>query len=75
VIDKGVWNTTPSGTPQRGIISPLLANIALHGLETVVKDYVETLTIPKLSKKEKRRSIGVIRYADDFVRATRCRML
>lgn len=67
VIDKGVWNATSSGTPQGGIISPLLANIALHGLETVVKDYVETLTIPKLSKKEKRRSIGVIRYADDFV--------
>uniref|UniRef100_UPI0030DAFF42 group II intron maturase-specific domain-containing protein n=2 Tax=Brasilonema sp. UFV-L1 TaxID=2234130 RepID=UPI0030DAFF42 len=33
----------------------------------MVKDYVENLTFKKLSKMEKRRSIGVIRYADDFV--------
>ncbi len=67
VIDKGVFTDTSSGTPQGGILSPLLANIALHGLETTVKDYVENLTFKKLSRKEKRRSIGVIRYADDFV--------
>ncbi|MTJ50672.1 reverse transcriptase domain-containing protein [Dolichospermum sp. UHCC 0259] len=67
VIDKGVFTATSSGTPQGGILSPLLANIALHGLETVVKDYVENLTFKKLSRMEKRRSIGVIRYADDFV--------
>ncbi|QSV52852.1 MAG: hypothetical protein HEP80_01920 [Dolichospermum sp. UKL201] len=45
VIDKGVFTATSSGTPQGGILSPLLANIALHGLETVVKDYVENLTL------------------------------
>ncbi len=67
VIDKGVFTATSSGTPQGGILSPLLANIALHGLETVVKDYVENLAFKKLSRMEKRRSIGVIRYADDFV--------
>ena len=67
VIDKGVFTATSSGAPQGGVLSPLLANIALHGLETVVKDYVENLTFKKLSRREKRRSIGVIRYADDFV--------
>lgn len=67
VIDKGVFTATSSGAPQGGVLSPLLANIALHGLETVVKDYVENLAFKKLSRMEKRRSIGVIRYADDFV--------
>ena len=32
-LDKGVFHETSSGTPQEGIISPLLANIALHGME------------------------------------------
>lgn len=41
------------GTPQGGVISPLLANIGLHGLETFIKS-----TNSKL---------GVVRYADDFV--------
>ena len=33
VMDKGVFHETDSGTPQGGIVSPLLANIALHGME------------------------------------------
>jgi len=52
-LDKGVLNPTNAGTPQGGVISPLLANIGLHGLEDFIKS-----TNPKL---------GVIRYADDFV--------
>ena len=52
-IDKGVYNPTETGTPQGGVISPLLANIGLHGLE----EYIKT-TNPRL---------GIIRYADDFV--------
>ena len=52
-IDKGQYNPTKTGTPQGGVISPLLANIGLHGLETFIKQIN-----PKL---------GIIRYADDFV--------
>ncbi|WP_232225261.1 group II intron reverse transcriptase/maturase [Dactylococcopsis salina] len=52
-LDKGVLNPTDMGTPQGGVISPLLANIGLHGLE----DFIKSVN-PKL---------GVIRYADDFV--------
>lgn len=42
-IDEGVHNPTETGTPQGGVISPLLANIGLHGLE----EYVKTIS-PKL---------------------------
>lgn len=40
-----------SGTPQGGIISPLLANIALHGME----------------KSVSKRKVYLVRYADDFL--------
>ena len=52
-IDSGKLNPTETGTPQGGVISPLLANIGLHGLETYIKQIN-----PKL---------GIIRYADDFI--------
>lgn len=32
-VDKGIFHNTETGTPQGGVISPLLANIALHGME------------------------------------------
>ena len=55
---------TNDGTPQGGVISPLLANIALHGMEERVKQYAETL---KGSKRDNRNALSLIRYADDFV--------
>ena len=38
VIDK-TWSPTHDGTPQGGIVSPLLANIALHGMELEIKEF------------------------------------
>jgi RNA-directed DNA polymerase len=55
---------TNEGTPQGGVISPLLANIALHGMEERVMQYAETL---KGEKSKNRRKLSLIRYADDFV--------
>ena len=52
VIEFGNFSKSDSGTPQGGIISPLLANIALHGMENLFKD---------------QKSIRLVRYADDFV--------
>lgn len=52
-VFQGKLEPTQQGTPQGGVISPLLANIGLHGLETFIK-----ATNPKL---------GVVRYADDFI--------
>ncbi len=67
-------NITPSvmGTPQGGIISPLLANVALHGLEEHIKTFVGGLNIsPNLKSNRgvaaKRKACAVVRYADDFV--------
>jgi RNA-directed DNA polymerase len=57
---------TNEGTPQGGVISPLLANIALHGMEERVKQYAKTLKGNK-SKVNNRSALSLIRYADDFV--------
>ncbi|MDE2235539.1 MAG: group II intron reverse transcriptase/maturase [Gammaproteobacteria bacterium] len=46
-----------AGTPQGGIISPTLANIALNGLETVVANITDA----------RKFKAHVVRYADDFV--------
>ena len=52
-VYEGIHNPTPTGTPQGGIVSPLLSNIGLHGLETMINSY--------------NNRMGVIRYADDFI--------
>ena len=60
VMEEGKYMDTNSGTPQGGVVSPLLANIALHGMERELK-----------VKYDNRRQIigkrAVVRYADDFV--------
>lgn len=61
------------GTPQSGIISPILANIALHGLEEHIKEwyastwYKTTGKSSKIPKRDRKASIGFFRYADDFI--------
>lgn len=72
VFDKRAYSPISAGTPQGGVIRPLLSNIALHGMETHLKDWVATQEIlsqngGKFSPTSKRASLSVIRYADDFV--------
>jgi len=61
------------GTPQGGVISPLLANIALHGLGDHIKEwyantwYSTTGRSANVSKRDRKAAIGFSRYADDFV--------
>jgi RNA-directed DNA polymerase len=60
------------GTPQGGVISPFLANIALHGLENHLKTYVGNLSLKphpgsNRGKVAKQKALSVVRYADDFV--------
>ncbi|MFB2983125.1 reverse transcriptase domain-containing protein [Microseira sp. BLCC-F43] len=62
------YSPTEEGTPQGGVVSPLLANIALHGMENRIKQYAATLPCrPGYGKKVNQMSLSLIRYADDFV--------
>jgi RNA-directed DNA polymerase len=58
------WEGMGVGTPQGGIISPLLTNIALHGMEERLNKFAETLPGCKRNNK---KALNLIRYADDFV--------
>ncbi|MBI5199214.1 MAG: group II intron reverse transcriptase/maturase [Nitrospirae bacterium] len=59
VIEEGKYLETDRGTPQGGILSPLLANIYLH--------YILDLWFEKKVKRELKGYTHLIRYADDFV--------
>ena len=72
VIDQGVFTAISEGTPQGGVISPLLANIALHGLEhLILKEFPKMSHTGRETWFHKRgadfSSPNIIRYADDFV--------
>jgi RNA-directed DNA polymerase len=68
VMDGEQLFPTSEGTPQGGVISPLLANIALHGMEERIKQYAETLPTKRgKNRLDNYRSLNLIRYADDFV--------
>ena len=59
-VEQEAFHATERGTPQGGVVSPLLANIALHGMEEAIEvkyDYRGQL----VGKR------AVVRYADDFV--------
>ncbi|WP_375514384.1 group II intron reverse transcriptase/maturase [uncultured Nostoc sp.] len=63
---------TDEGTPQGGVISPLLANVALHGLEELIMGLAPKFDMKRpdntqMSIRDKLKSISLIRYADDFV--------
>lgn len=63
-VDNDSFHDTDSGTPQGGIVSPLLANIALHGMEKELGvSYRRNGKYFTLTSK----SVGVVKYADDFV--------
>jgi RNA-directed DNA polymerase len=60
-MEKHRLHPTEDGTPQGGIISPALANMALNGLERLLISH-----FPKKGRPEKRAKVNLIRYADDF---------
>jgi RNA-directed DNA polymerase len=64
VVYKGQLTSTEAGTPQGGIISPTLANVALNGLESGLFAHLGA-SVGK-TKAEKLK-VNVVRYADDFV--------
>jgi RNA-directed DNA polymerase len=68
VMEKRTFRDTTLGTPQGGIISPLLANIYLHELDRYMERYTSSTTTER--KQRRQRKLGnftFVRYADDFV--------
>lgn len=59
---------TDEGTPQGGVISPILANMALDGIQEVLVQNFELSRKGKVSYFEHQKSrINFVRYADDFI--------
>ena len=72
VIDQKVFTAISEGTPQGGVISPLMANIALHGMEKILMEFAKTLDMRnkkgyQVGWQQKVKSLTFIRYADDFL--------
>jgi RNA-directed DNA polymerase len=68
VVEFGRKSDSLAGTPQGGIISPLLANIALDGLERLFgSENTHGNHVSPAERKGRDKGVSVIRYADDFV--------
>ena len=65
VMEFGKFQPTLAGTPQGGIISPTLANLALDGLEDLLANKFGGRD--RLHKHHKRNKVSLVRYADDFL--------
>ena len=61
-MEKLVFHPTEEGTPQGGIISPVLANLALDGMEGLLAE-----KFSGNSRRDARNKVHLVRYADDFV--------
>lgn len=68
-VDNGSLYPTTEGTPQGGIISPILANLALDGLEDMLIEHFGRSHGLKRVKHHiaAKSQVQVVRYADDFV--------
>lgn len=63
-VEKGSMFSTDAGTPQGGIISPVLANMALDGLETLLN---ESFFRTRRKGVHYDPKVNFVRYADDFI--------
>jgi RNA-directed DNA polymerase len=66
-VEYGTLHTTDEGAPQGAICSPVLANIALDGLDAILRRLIPP--------KARRRQLHLVRYADDFIVAAPTRDL
>jgi group II intron reverse transcriptase/maturase len=69
VMYRGTFTETLTGTPQGGIVSPLLANIYLHQLDRYMES--KNLNLSNYERRKRRaqgkENLLYVRYADDFV--------
>lgn len=67
-VFKGELFPTEDGTPQGGVISPILANMALDGMQKVLSDRFHTNRLGKVDIRFKNaHKVNLVRYADDFI--------
>jgi RNA-directed DNA polymerase len=64
-MDQSVLYPTDEGTPQGGIISPVLANMALDGLERTLRKQFPNTGVH--GQKGRNKQVNLVRYADDFL--------
>ena len=67
VVEGGKLFPTKKGTPQGGIISPVIANMVLDGLENVIHKSVGITYDKNGNKQGTSCKVNFIRYADDFI--------
>jgi group II intron reverse transcriptase/maturase len=68
VMEKKLFRETYTGTPQGGILSPLLANVYLHPLDKYMTRYTGLSPWEKQQRRRKGQANYVYaRYCDDFV--------
>ncbi len=68
VMERKLFKDTKIGTPQGGIVSPLLANVYLHELDKYMERYTTLTTNEKTVRRRlKLANYTYVRYADDFV--------
>lgn len=61
-MEKNIPSPTEEGTPQGGILSPVLANRTLDGLERRQRECSPKTTVKGIAAK-----VNFVRYADDFI--------
>lgn len=66
-IEKGKLFPTEAGCPQGGILSPVLANMALDGLEELLGVFYGSIALDKNRERARQEQIHLVRYADDFI--------
>lgn len=59
VLEDGQWTLSEAGTPQGGLVSPVLANIYLH--------YAFDLWVHQWRRQKARGEVIIVRYADDVL--------
>ena len=67
VMERKLFKNTVQGTPQGGIISPLLANIYLHELDKYMERKMGTTESRRTRRKKGLSNFVHVRYADDFI--------
>lgn len=67
-IFEGELFPTEDGTPQGGVISPILANMALDGMQELLRKRFQCGISDKVDSRVKNANkVNLVRYADDFI--------